>query len=339
MVTYNKPDNIGKGVVDITGQFDPKKLSKVTDSEIAVTSHYEFYTIYFRRLMSIVMSRFTWGNLPEYIPDDIPERILIYNGTGVLFKDKNVGVQLLPAVQTGALDIYGRPTELQPITMAGMNISSYFQNGGEAKRVNVGNSIKLGKDGVMLWANMDGMNDLYTINYYANQMAHLRVIQMANLNHQMTTQIILADEKTRLSMENISRQRKVGAATIITSKNVDPNTIFNYSALPPYIADKIEDQLVNVWSEALTTFGVNTAAAEKRERLIVDEVNANNQEVAQGLSMPLKYREMGVDRFNKMFGENITVERHIPDAKALLDPMGSKVDSNATVPTTPTKQV
>lgn len=338
MVTYNKPDNIGKGVVDITGQFDPKKLSKVTDSEIAVTTHYEFYIIYFRRLMSIVMSRFTWGNLPDYIPADIPERILIYNGTGVIFKDAKVGIQLLPAVQTGALDIYGRPTELQPITMAGMNTTSYF-SGGDNKRVDVGKSIKLGKDGAMIWANMDGMNDLYTINYYANQMAHLRVIQMTNLNHQMTTQIILADEKTRLSMENISHQRKVGAATIITSKNVDPTTIFNYSALPPYIADKIEDQLVNVWSEALTTFGVNTAAAEKRERLIVDEVNANNQEVAQGLSMPLKYREMGVDLFNKLFDENITVERHIPDAQALLDPMGKRIDSEGKVPTTPTDKV
>lgn len=65
----------------------------------------------------------------------------------------------------------------------------------------------------------------------------------------------------------------------------------------------------NVINEAREKLGIiSNPAAKKRERLIVDEVNANNEQTLINLDKGLEAREKFCENVNKLWGLNISVE-------------------------------
>ena len=58
----------------------------------------------------------------------------------------------------------------------------------------------------------------------------------------------------------------------------------------------------------LTEIGINNANNNKKERLITDEVNANDEEVSANISVIYENIKKGFDAFNKISGLNISVE-------------------------------
>ena len=59
----------------------------------------------------------------------------------------------------------------------------------------------------------------------------------------------------------------------------------------------------------MTFLGINNANMDKRERLVDDEVQANNEQVKACEDVMLKAREDAVKRINEMFGLKISVRR------------------------------
>ena len=60
--------------------------------------------------------------------------------------------------------------------------------------------------------------------------------------------------------------------------------------------------------EILTFFGLNNNF-EKKERLLVDEVNSNNEFISSNVDIMLKCREDFCKEVNEMFGLNISVKK------------------------------
>ena len=83
------------------------------------------------------------------------------------------------------------------------------------------------------------------------------------------------------------------------------------STLVPFVADKLQEHKNNLVCELLTILGLNNNDSNnlKKERLIVDEVNANNQEIEMYLDTDYKNRKKACDEINNKFGLNITVEK------------------------------
>ena len=69
----------------------------------------------------------------------------------------------------------------------------------------------------------------------------------------------------------------------------------------PECAKKIENDL-------LTLFGLNNVV-DKKERLIVDEANANNDYINRNVDLLYKNRKIACDKINEKFGLNINVKR------------------------------
>ena len=67
--------------------------------------------------------------------------------------------------------------------------------------------------------------------------------------------------------------------------------------------------------EFLTLMGLNNSNANnnKKERLLVDEVNVNNGEILMNLDVDFKNRLEACERINKRFGLNISVKKNIFD--------------------------
>lgn len=76
----------------------------------------------------------------------------------------------------------------------------------------------------------------------------------------------------------------------------------------PYIVDKIQNQIDGRVNEVLTILGVNNiGVGEKKEHLIVDEVNANNEDIEQQSYSFTNEIEEGFKRVEKVLGFKVSV--------------------------------
>ena len=65
-----------------------------------------------------------------------------------------------------------------------------------------------------------------------------------------------------------------------------------------------------------TEIGIPNANTDKRERLVTDEVNANNVETASRCEMWLESIKAGMEKANNMFGLSLDVDWRVkPDTQ------------------------
>ena len=74
----------------------------------------------------------------------------------------------------------------------------------------------------------------------------------------------------------------------------------------PYVTDKLNEYRYELEREILTFFGLNNSF-EKKERLLVDEVNANNDFISRNVDLMYQSRLDACNEINKKFGLNIRV--------------------------------
>ena len=124
-----------------------------------------------------------------------------------------------------------------------------------------------------------------------------------NIKAQKTPVLLLMDEKQRLTMENIYSQYDGNKPVIFGDKNsLGENVIKSINTLAPFIADKIIDYKKEIWNEALTFLGINNIMVDKKERLITDEANSNNELINLNLQSYLAPRQEACRQFNEKFG-------------------------------------
>ena len=87
-----------------------------------------------------------------------------------------------------------------------------------------------------------------------------------------------------------------------------------------YIAPEILTTLKRCEANFDTEIGIPNANTDKRERLISDEVNANNVETYSKASLWMDFIKLGFDEVNAKFGLNLRVEWRIqPDIERSAD--------------------
>lgn len=75
--------------------------------------------MYKRQLMTLAENVFEFENLPEYIDTAYLNKNLLRKGAIAFFEDDVLGVLALPYVNTGKLDVYGRPNKIQVVSQNG----------------------------------------------------------------------------------------------------------------------------------------------------------------------------------------------------------------------------
>lgn len=124
-----------------------------------------------------------------------------------------------------------------------------------------------------------------------------------NIKAQKTPVLLLINESQRLTMENLYSQYEGNKPMIFGDKeNLQGNEIRAVKTDAPYIADKIMDYKKEIWNEALTFLGINNIMIDKKERLVTDEANSNNELINLNLQSYLAPRQEACKQFNEKFG-------------------------------------
>lgn len=79
-------------------------------------------------------------------------------------------------------------------------------------------------------------------------------------------------------------------------------TLFNNNLKQNFIGAELFELINNIQSQFETEIGLNNANTDKRERLISDEVNANNQTIKSKAELWLECLQFGMEKARSLFG-------------------------------------
>ena len=150
---------------------------------------------------------------------------------------------------------------------------------------------------------------LPNIVYYARRMAEIDDIIMQNLRQQRVPYLFATDENNSFSMKTLYDRMYQGEPAIFVDKEMlkgEPENIMVIPTTAPYLVDKLQIQKQEMERELLTFLGINNTL-EKKERLIVDETNSNNQFIKMASDIGFKQRQLACQQMNEMFGLNVNV--------------------------------
>ena len=121
---------------------------------------------------------------------------------------------------------------------------------------------------------------------------------------------LVSSKQQAATFEKLYRDIDSGKPAVYAKKGNDLTTddIYYNHVRETYIANDVQLLKQSIKNDFLTEVGLNNANTDKRERLIVDEVNANNDEVQANVQHWLDNIREGLKRANTLFGLNVSVK-------------------------------
>lgn len=261
------------------------------------------YIDYLERLKKIAISLFEWKNLPESMDARFLELALYYTGQAAMLEGEGGVLINTKACTAGDINIYELPTSINCYSV-GFNKTKKVFDGF------VADGVDKSEYAVHVLNNLNRCATAYTIELFAYRMYLAQRTADINISVNKMPFIITTDENQRLTMENLFNQIDANKPAIFGDKDSLSNLKEAVKVLPtnpPYIADKLLDYKKQIFNEALEFLGINYLS-EKKERLISNEVNSNNELINLNLQSYLVPRQKAAEEFNRLFGTNVEVK-------------------------------
>lgn len=120
---------------------------------------------------------------------------------------------------------------------------------------------------------------------------------------------LVSSKQQAATFEKLYRDIDGGKPAVYAKKGdgLSTDDIYYNHVRETYIANDVQLLKQSIKNDFLTEVGLNNANTDKRERLIVDEVNANNDEVQANVQHWLDNIRDGLRRANSLFGLNLSV--------------------------------
>ena len=263
-------------------------------------------SILLNEIMLLALNRFKWVNLPDGMESRHIERALFEHGQCAFFEREDGGLLCLPCSPGNGYNVYGEPM--------GVNITG------------VGYSTYKNIDEVVRILNNDrGIPTTPMVYKYANLLNEIEVTQSRNLKHQRVPYIIPTTKDNELTVKNIYKKIDEGNEVIFVDSKLSNGGDIGIQVLKTdskYIVNDLQEHKNNIINELLTKLGLNNSSINKKERLLVDEVNVNNGQILMYLDIDYKNRLLACEQINKKFGLNVQVEKVIDNLS--LDFLGKE---------------
>lgn len=250
------------------------------------------FTDYYYRLMLIARSVFKWNNLPNGIDERWIERYLFLDGACMFFQDDDLGFMVAKVSSAGNLNAYDEPVTIRPIA------TNY-----------TGRDYTTNEDAFIIRNNDLMIPTRPTVELYAMRLADISRTIDVNVHAQKTPTLILCTDKQKMTLKNVYKQWSGNEPVIFGDKQLDIEGVKVLKTDAPVVFPQLQIQKHAYWNECMTFLGIDNANMDKRERLVDDEVNANNEQIEISCQTMLKARERACEQINKAFGLNISVEK------------------------------
>lgn len=235
---------------------------------------------------------------------DSIERALMYSGMCAIFKNEAGKIVALPCVLQ-KLNQYGRPA----------TVVAYKFSFDETQSIDKPNltplttELKVGVDCALILNNAMRTSSMVMVQPYINRLAKIWKEHGNNLTLSRIFAIIGGANETVEAINSFYKRLLEDGMIAVPTTDVKAfkETLQKFDLGVEYRQEQYHKDFEETWVNMLTMLGINNVGVEKRERLLVDEISANNEVLNIIRSTTLKYREAGIKQANRLFGTNIKV--------------------------------
>ena len=244
----------------------------------------------FNRITNIAISRFKWTGLPDSCNERALELTLYFYGKALFFNDENLGYIHTPVSLPGPFNVY----------YESVRRNAYSFN--YEKWLDIDNS-------VLIRGNKTMTPDYFIAWSYSPKIADaLRSIDV----HTQTIKrpfAISATENERRSVEAALEKVCDNEIAVVGTKFTDKNNglgVLNFN-VNCYLSEMWAN-LKNYYQQAFSALGVDNSFTSKKERLVVNESEGEQNVIRHTLQSAYDERKKACEEINKMFGLNLNVE-------------------------------
>ena len=264
---------------------------------------------YFQKyLLQKAISVFKW-NLPEDWDEDYFKYTLYGLGYIAVLETRSFGV-ICQGGALGGYNLYYRPSYIiitNPLIKESITAS-------------------INRDCAIIKLQPDYSSIMDIVTYYADQMALASESLGMNLVNVKTGVVFGADDKAQAeSYKKMFDKINSGDPAVVVGKK-----LFDQEGKPAwfpfvqnmkqnYIASDVLSDMRKIEAMFDTDIGIPNANTDKKERLVTDEVNANNVETATRCELWLESIRKGVNQANKMYGLDISVDWRVDPKTDIQD--------------------
>lgn len=284
--------------------FDYNTLSK---KKVALYENDIEFQNMFYNLLNILMYSFSIEGLPDSCNERFFKLNLIFNGYAALIKDPDLGYLSLgvrPTMNSNELNIYGEFPDVMAFGWNGFNKQytnyMYGTDNTDAEAV-------ICRDNDMMYPMIN------IIWIYAKRLTDTMRTLDVTARKLKTPYFITCDEAQKSSIKKILEDVDFNQDSIIANRSTMPNE-FNVlqTGVQPESVRVLWEHYSNLESEIRTFLGINSAAnLDKKERLVVDEAQANDILTDINIQYRLKSYQQFCDTVNNLWGLNISFVSNI----------------------------
>lgn len=287
--------------------FDEKSYQLLSYKSVAQMANNMTFSYYYYKLMLIARALFDWERLPNNMDERWIEKYLFTSGKCIFFKDPKLGFMVAGMAQQGSINCYGDPTSVWPVA------ENYVYDG--PKLINGENCYVIRNNDLML-------PNFPIVRQYAFKLTNIDRAIDVNIEATKTPIIVRCSDKQRLSLKNAINQRRDNEPVIWANDQSNiGDMVSTLETNAPVVFPQLQTQKHMILNEIFTDLGINNANMDKRERMVANEVEANNEQVKASEDVMLKVREEACKQINRIFGLDISVKRRnldmIPEYKEI----------------------
>lgn len=265
-----------------------RKRANLTDLLNSLT-----YRVLYDKFRLISMNAFEWGNLGDDLESRHVEKILFENGCAGYFRAKDMDYMCLPVRASGKVNVNGDPTGY---IAHGVGFQQYVP----------------AEDIVIIENNLLRIPTHDFVTFYVNKLAEIERTMDVNVKACKTPIVFACDDKDVLTFKNIFQKVDGNVPALFADRNLNMDSIQVFDTKAKFMGIELRDLAHAIEGDLLTFLGQNNVSVEKKERLITDEANSNNQLIESFFELQKESRERACQQINEKFGLNVTVKARRP---------------------------
>lgn len=271
---------------------------------------------FFKYLLQKAISVFKW-NLPEEWDEDYFKYTLYMLGYIAVLETQSYGV-ICQGGALGGYNLYYRPSYIM--------VTNPLIRGTITADINTDCAL------IKLQPDYSSICDI--TGYYADQMALCAEALGMNLVDIKTAKIFGAKDRVQAeAYKKMFDQVNAGNPAVVIGKSMmnedgTPSWYpFVQNLQQNYVADKILSDMRKIESRFCTIVGIPNANTDKKERLVTDEINANNVETSALSAGWMTSIKKGINRANEMYGLSISVDWRVDPQTDIVDNWAGGADN------------
>lgn len=239
---------------------------------------------YYTRLKELAINQFEWINLPITCDARFMELILYEFGYCLFFRHElNRSFFNLQCTLEGPLNMYRIPIRRRAYAITG-----YQQECDDT-------------NSVIVWNNYLRQPTALTIELFARRLTEIQRAIDVNINGQKTPVLLYGTEAQQKTLRRVYQQWQGNEPVIFGDKQLQENPIQAIKTDVPESYVNLMRAKNTIWNEAMSFLGIDNTNTDKRERMITDEVESNNQLLKSQRYIFLNARKEACELINDLF--------------------------------------